>query len=51
MEKIRFSISIDIDLVEWLDDQVNKRKFANRSQGIRACIYEQMVKEKNKSSQ
>ena len=38
---------MDLDLVKWLDEQVEKRKFANRSQGIRACVYEQMTKDKN----
>ena len=42
---IRFNISMDRKTVEWLEEQVKKGRFANRSHGIRACVKMQMTKE------
>jgi len=34
VSKVKLSITIDKDLVKWLDSQIQKKKFANRSHGI-----------------
>ena len=38
--KERFSITIDADLLKWLDDRVKNNTFASRSHGIEYAINE-----------
>lgn len=37
-KKERITISIDLELLEWLDEKVKKRIFANRSHGFEFLI-------------
>jgi len=38
VSKVKLSITIDKDLVKWLDSQIQKKKFANRSHGIEYAV-------------
>ncbi|MGI0007695.1 MAG: ribbon-helix-helix domain-containing protein [Nitrosotalea sp.] len=38
LNKIKLSITIDEDLIKWLDSQIKKKKFANRSHGFEYAI-------------
>lgn len=35
---MRITMNIDKNLVEWIDDQLEKGEFDNQSAGIRKCI-------------
>ncbi|CUR52808.1 conserved protein of unknown function [Nitrosotalea devaniterrae] len=34
MVKVKLSITVDEDLIKWLDLQIKKKKYANRSHGF-----------------
>ncbi|MDE1876734.1 MAG: hypothetical protein KGH86_07920 [Thaumarchaeota archaeon] len=34
MSKVKLSITVDEELIKWLDSQIKKKKFANRSHGF-----------------
>jgi len=36
--KTVIAISVDNDLVKWIESQIKTKKFANRSHGIEYCI-------------
>jgi len=38
MVKEKFSISVDDDLVKWIDNSIKKKKFANRSHALEYAI-------------
>ncbi|MGI0102798.1 MAG: ribbon-helix-helix domain-containing protein [Nitrosotalea sp.] len=38
MNKIKLSITIDEELIKWLDSQIKKKKFANRSHGFEYAL-------------
>lgn len=40
MKKTRFTIWLNEEQIEWLEDQVRKGTFKNISEGIRQCIME-----------
>jgi len=42
MPKAKISVSMDVNLILWVDKQVKKRVFKSRSQGIEYCIKQQM---------
>jgi len=42
--KVKVTISLDIMYIAWLDKEVEKGTFTNRSEGIQHCI-EQKMKE------
>ena len=44
--KERITITIDKDLLEWLDKQIDEKIFANRSHGIEFLIKRKMKDEK-----
>jgi CopG family transcriptional regulator, nickel-responsive regulator len=51
MEKItRFGVSIEPDLLEKFDHMIKKKGYSNRSEAIRDCIRENIIKEKNTDS-
>ena len=45
MVKAKFTIYIDQELLEWVEDQVRERKFKSINDGIRNCIQECMWQE------
>ncbi|MCX8147517.1 MAG: ribbon-helix-helix domain-containing protein [Candidatus Woesearchaeota archaeon] len=45
--KERITITIDKELLEWLDEKVNSKIFANRSHGIEFLIKRRMEEEKD----
>ena len=45
--KIKTSASIDEDLLKWLDDEIEKMRFASRSHGINYAL--QKLKESERS--
>lgn len=46
MAKIKVSCTIDDSLLTWIDSQVKKKKFANRSHGLEFAI--QQLKNRTK---
>ncbi|MEX2059632.1 MAG: ribbon-helix-helix domain-containing protein [Nitrosopumilaceae archaeon] len=38
MAKVKLSITIDEDLMKWLDTQVKKKRFATRSHGFEYAL-------------
>jgi len=40
LAKAKLSITIDEDLIRWLDSQIKKKKFANRSHGFEYALNE-----------
>lgn len=36
--KSKLSITVDSDLVEWLDSQIETKRFSSRSHGIEYCV-------------
>ena len=49
MPRERISITLPKECVEWLDRQVEARKYFSRSQAIEVLILEAMKKEKESS--
>lgn len=39
MVKARFSIGVEEDIVEWIDEEIKKKKFRNRSHAFEYCVY------------
>ncbi len=38
MPKAKISISMDVDLILWIDEQVEKGVFKSRSEAIQRCV-------------
>jgi len=38
LKKEKISVSIDAELMEWMDDQITKRRFSSRSHCILYCM-------------
>jgi Arc/MetJ-type ribon-helix-helix transcriptional regulator len=38
MSKVKISITIDDNLVKWLDSQIKSKRFANRSHGLEFAL-------------
>lgn len=45
--KERITVTIDKDLLEWIDKKVSEKIFASRSHGLEFLIKSKMVQEKN----
>jgi len=45
VSKAKITVSIDIELILWVDQQVKKGTFKSRSQGIQRCM-EHMMEER-----
>ena len=41
--KLKFSISVDSELCEWLDSKIASKNFSSRSHGVEYALY-QLVK-------
>lgn len=50
MVKEKISVGLEAPLVDWLDAQVKKERFANRSHGIRYCVAQIYEEEKRSES-
>lgn len=46
-EKARIAITIDPDLLDWIDEMIKTRKFASRSHAIGWCVNEEKGKQGN----
>jgi Arc/MetJ-type ribon-helix-helix transcriptional regulator len=44
-EKPRIAITIDQELLDWIDEKIKSKKFANRSHAIEYCVHEAMENE------
>ena len=42
--KVKLSITMDRELVDWLDEQVKKKVYANRSHAIEKIVWERKEK-------
>jgi Arc/MetJ-type ribon-helix-helix transcriptional regulator len=38
LSKVKLSITLDSDLVKWLDQKIKTKKFANRSHGLEFAV-------------
>ena len=43
MPKAKISISIDVDLIVWMDKQVEKGLFKSRSDAVQHCVKGKML--------
>ncbi len=48
MPKAKISVSLDVELIMWVDRQVEKGVFRNRSQGIEYILRQRMKGEQTK---
>lgn len=46
MPKVRMNVTIREDLVKWIDEQIEKLRFANRSHALEYAVLQLMEKEK-----
>jgi len=46
MAKIKTSIALDEDLLKWVDTQIEKRRFANRTHAIEFAL-QQLIEDEN----
>ena len=44
-EKPRIAITIDPELLDWIDGKIKSKKFANRSHAIEYCVHDAMENE------
>jgi len=44
LPKVKATISLDIEHIVWLDKEIEKGTFVNRSEGIQCCIDQKMRK-------
>ncbi len=42
MPKVRITISLTKDIVDWLDDRVQDRTFKDRSHAVEKIVYDRM---------
>lgn len=47
--KERITITLDKDLLNWLDKKIDEKYFANRSHGFEFLIKQQIIKDEQKS--
>lgn len=47
MAKIKTSIALDEDLLKWVDKQIEKRRFANRTHAIEFALQQLIEDEKS----
>ena len=50
MPKAKISVSLDVDLILWVDDQVEKGVFKSRSEAIQRCMKQKMKEEQGRGS-
>ncbi len=43
------SISIDPDILKWIDEQVEEKRFASRSHAVEYCLHKMMIRESGKT--
>ena len=51
MVKKRLQVTIREDIVHWIDQEIEKLRFANRSHGIEYALLSLMKQEKKKASE
>lgn len=51
VSKIRLQVTVREEMVTWIDQQVEKLRFANRSHAIEYALAQVMEKEKEKGSE
>ncbi len=49
--KDRITITIDKELLKWIDSQISQKKFANRSHGLEYLIAQKQDQEGQRKSQ
>lgn len=48
MPKRKLSITVDSELIKWIDEEIEKKRFSSRSHGFEFCVNHVKVKEKRK---
>lgn len=48
--RVKKTVTLPKDVVEWLEAQIQERRFSNISHGIEYAVYQLMKKEKAKES-
>jgi Arc/MetJ-type ribon-helix-helix transcriptional regulator len=46
MPRVKKTVTLPKDVVEWLEKQIEERRFSNLSHGIEYAVYQLMKKEK-----
>ena len=49
--KVVIGVSIDLELLEWVDSQVASKRFANRSHAVTACLYDCKCRDEKDNSE
>lgn len=47
--RVKKTVTLPKDVVDWLEKQIEERRFSNVSHGIEYAVYQLMKKEKEKS--
>jgi len=45
---VRTSVTLDDEILKWVDEQIKKKKFASRSHAVQYCLYK-IMKEESKT--
>jgi len=47
--RLKKTVTLPKDVVEWLQEQIKERRFSNLSHGLEYAVYQLMKKEKRKN--
>jgi Arc/MetJ-type ribon-helix-helix transcriptional regulator len=50
MPRVKKTVTLPKDVIEWLEKQIEERRFSNLSHGIEYAVYQLMKKEKKEES-
>jgi Arc/MetJ-type ribon-helix-helix transcriptional regulator len=42
---VKTSVTLSVPILNWIDEQIKKKKFASRSHAVEYCVYQEMKKE------
>jgi len=45
-KKKHTTVSIDADIIKWIEEQIEKKRFSSVSHAVEYCLYQVMEKEK-----
>lgn len=48
-QKPVISVSIDPEILTWIDEQIDEKRFASRSHAIEYCLHKMRVRESGKN--
>jgi Arc/MetJ-type ribon-helix-helix transcriptional regulator len=51
MPRVKKTVTLPKDVIEWLEKQIEERRFSNLSHGIEYAVYQLMRKEESKKEE